>query len=43
MRTIQLHIPDEVDWKEMSALPKGLYFVKFSGERINKVVKVVKE
>jgi len=28
---------------EMSALPKGFYFVKFSGERINKVVQVVKE
>jgi len=28
---------------EMSALPNGLYFVKFSGERINKAVKVVKE
>jgi len=28
---------------EMSALPKGFYFVKLSGERINMVVKVVKE
>jgi hypothetical protein len=28
---------------EMSALPKGFYFVKFSGARINRVVKVVKE
>jgi len=28
---------------EMSALPKGHYFVEFSGVRINRVVKVVKE
>jgi len=28
---------------EMSALPKGFYFVKYSGEHINRVVKVVKE
>ena len=28
---------------EMSALPKGFYFVEFSGERINRVVQVVKE
>ena len=28
---------------EMSALPKGLYFVEFSDERINRVEKVVKE
>jgi hypothetical protein len=28
---------------EMSALQKGLYFVKLSGDRMNRVVKVVKE
>jgi len=27
----------------MSALPKGFYFVEFSGERINRFVQVVKE
>ena len=28
---------------ELSALPKGFYFVEFSGERINRFVQVVKE
>ena len=28
---------------DLSSLQKGLYFVKLSGDRINRVVKVVKE